>query len=179
MDVNTGKTPEAGKEGETRGNTLPVEKDADPTMEQLAERVEQANIDKVPKVTHEALADVMLGWKGEGKVGDNCPKVVMTIPCAVIDHRPVPGKGYFCTVGERVAQTKSEILKSDPEVALSGPWGAAIWAVKLPFLKSLGCYNEDYPQILKCQVRGTNHDVWQRTLAARSTLTRPSDLTCS
>ena len=64
VDVNTGKTPEAGKEGETRGNTLPVEKDADPTMEQFAERVEQANIDKVPKVTHEALVDVMLGWKG-------------------------------------------------------------------------------------------------------------------
>ena len=86
-----------------------MEKVADPTMEQLAERVEQANIDKVPKVTHEALADVMLGWKGEGKVGDNCTKVVMTIPCAVKDHRPVPSGGYFCTLGERVAQTRSAI----------------------------------------------------------------------
>ena len=75
MDVNTRKTPEAGKVGKTRGNTLPVEKDADHRMEQLAERVEQANIDKVAKVKHEAFSDVMLRWKGEGKVGDNCPKV--------------------------------------------------------------------------------------------------------
>ena len=66
-------------------------------------------------------------------MGDNCPKVIMTIPCAVKDHKPVDGKGYFCTLDERVAQTRSEILKSDPEVALSGPWGLAIWAVKQPF----------------------------------------------
>ena len=45
--------------------------------------------------------------------------VVIMIPCAVKDHRPVPGKGYYCTLVERVAQTRSEILKSDPEVALS------------------------------------------------------------
>ena len=47
-----------------------------------------------------ALADVMEGWKGEGKIGDNCPKEVMAIPCAVTDHRPVAGKGYFCFLGE-------------------------------------------------------------------------------
>ena len=34
-------------------------------------------------------ADVMLGWKGEGKMGNNCPKVIMTIPYAVKDHRPI------------------------------------------------------------------------------------------
>ena len=68
-----------------------------------------------------ALADVMEGWKGEGKIGDNCPKVVMAIPFAVIDHRPVLCKGYFCSLGERVPQTRSEILKSDPEVSLYGP----------------------------------------------------------
>ena len=81
-------------------------------------------------------------------MGDNCPKVIMTIPCAVKYHRPVVGKGYFFIPGERVAQTRSEILKSDPKVALSGP-----------FFESLGRYNEDYPHILKCQARGTNHDV--------------------
>ena len=68
----------------------------------------------VVKVTHEELAEVMLGWKGEGKVGDNCPKLIMTIPCSVKDHQPVEGKGYFCLSGERVAQTRSEIIKSDP-----------------------------------------------------------------
>ena len=95
----------------------------------------------------------MLGWKGEGKVGDNCKKVVMTIPCAVKDHRPVDGKGYFCTLGERVVQTRSEILKSDPEVALSGPVGCGYLGCKATFFESLGCYNEDYPQILKCHAR--------------------------
>ena len=53
------------------------------------------------KVTHEALVDVMLGWNGVGKVGDNCHKVI--IPCSVKDHRPIEGEGYFCVSGERVA----------------------------------------------------------------------------
>ena len=109
--MNTGKTPEAGQEGVSEEKTLPVEKIADPTMEQLAERVEQANIDKVDKVTHEALADVMLGWKGEGKV------VIMRTT-----HRSSSAR--------RKAQT----------MACTG---------------------------------------WQRTLGARSTLTRQSGFTCS
>ena len=90
-------------------------------VEQLAEQVEQANMDEEVKVTHEALTEVMKGWKGEGKVGDNCPKLMMVTPCSVKDHHPVEGKGYFCCLVERVAQTRSEIIKGDPEAALSGP----------------------------------------------------------
>ena len=60
-------------------------------MEQLAARVEQDNNDSVQKDTHMALADVMEGWKGEGKIGDNCPKVVMMIPCVVTGQYPVRG----------------------------------------------------------------------------------------
>ena len=57
-----------------------------------------------------ALADVMEGWKGEGQIGDNCPKVVMAIPCAVT------GKGYFFILGDGLAQTRSEIVKYEPAV---------------------------------------------------------------
>ena len=52
VDMSPGKTPEEGQKDETPGNTLPVVK---------AEKVEQANIAKVAKVTHKALADEMLG----------------------------------------------------------------------------------------------------------------------
>ena len=55
--------------------------------------------------------------------------------------------------------TRSEILKSDPEVALSDPVGCGYLGCTATFFESLGCYNEDYPQILKCHARGTNHDV--------------------
>ena len=69
-------------------------------MEQLGDRVEQANMADVVKVIHNALTKVMLGWKFEGKVGDNCLKLIMTIPCSVKNHRPVEGKGYFSGLGE-------------------------------------------------------------------------------
>ena len=46
VEENTRKTPKAGQEGRIQ------EKVADPTMEQLAARVEQANIDSVQKDTH-------------------------------------------------------------------------------------------------------------------------------
>ena len=58
----------------------------------------------------------------------------MAIPCAVPDHKPVPGKGYFCLLGDRLAQTRSEIVKYEPEKALSGPVGLGIWAVKPRFM---------------------------------------------
>ena len=48
--MNTGNTSETGQEGGTQEKTLPLEKVADPTMEQLAARVEWANI--VQKDTH-------------------------------------------------------------------------------------------------------------------------------
>ena len=83
----------------------------------------------------------------------------MTIPCAVKDRRPAVGKGYLCISGERVAQTRSEILKSDREAALSGPVGCCYLGCKAIFFESLGCYNGDYPQILKCPSQGTNHEV--------------------
>ena len=82
-------TEQESQEEENHGNNRLEVKAADPQVEQLAERVEQANMADVVKVTHEALAEVMLGWKGEGKVGDNCPKLIITIPCSVKDHRPV------------------------------------------------------------------------------------------
>ena len=54
---------------------------------------------------------------------DNCPELVMVIPYSVKDHRPVEGNRYFCCLGKRVTLTRSEIIKSDPEAALSGPVG--------------------------------------------------------
>ena len=72
--------------------------------------MEKANMeDKEVKFTHEALTEVMKGWKGVLKVGDNCPELVMVlvIPCSVKNQRPVKGKGYFCCSGKRVAQMRN------------------------------------------------------------------------
>ena len=111
-----------------------MEKIADLTVEQLSARVEQANLDSVKKDTHMALANVMEGWKGKGKIGDNCPKVVLVIPCTVTDHKPVAGKGYFCILGDTPAQTRSEFVKYEPEVALTGPAGCGYFGCKARFL---------------------------------------------
>ena len=77
--------PEESQEEENPGNNHLEVKAADPQVKQLAERVEQANMADMVKVTHGSLAEVMLG---EGKL-------IMTIPCSVTDHRPVEGKSYF------------------------------------------------------------------------------------
>ena len=97
------------------------------------------------KDAHSSLADVMEGWNGKGKIGDNCLKVVMAIPCAVPDHKPMPGKGFFRLLGDRLAQTKSEIVKIEPEKTLEGPKGYGCLECKSTFYDSLGCYNNDYP----------------------------------
>ena len=69
------------------------------------------------------------------------------------------GKGYFCCLGKRVAQTRSEIIKGDPEAALSGLVGCGYLGCKATFFQAVQCYNEDYPQILRCKNRTTKHDV--------------------
>ena len=133
-DESTGNIPVAGQEGGSQ-ETLPVEKVVELTVEELAARVEQANLDSVKNDANMALADVMKGWKREGKTGDNCPKVVMVIPCTVTDHKPVAGKGYFCILGDTPAQTRSEFVKYEPEVALSGPEGCGYLGCKARFFK--------------------------------------------
>ena len=90
-------------------------------MEELAARVEQATLNNA----HSSLTEVMKGWNAMGKIGDNCPKVLMATPCAVSDHKPVPGKGFFCLLGDRLAQTRAETVKSEPEKALEGPKGCS------------------------------------------------------
>ena len=95
-DESTGNILVAGQE------TLPVEKVVELTVDELAARVEQANLDSVKKDAHMALADVMEGWKGEGKTGDNCPKVVMAIPCAVPDHKPTSWETDWPKPGQKL-----------------------------------------------------------------------------
>ena len=48
--------------------TLPVEQDAALSVEKLAARVEQANLDSVKKYAHVALANVMVGWNGKERL---------------------------------------------------------------------------------------------------------------
>ena len=69
------------------------------------------------------------------------------------------GNGYFCCFGERVAKTRSEFIKGDPEAALSGPVGCAYLGCKSSFFQAVQCYNGDYPQVLRCENRSTKHDV--------------------
>ena len=80
---------------------LPARREGE-SQEQLAARVEMANLDSVKKDAHMALADVMEGWKGEGKTGDNCPKVVMAIPCAVPDHKPTSWETDWPKPGQKL-----------------------------------------------------------------------------
>ena len=62
---------------------------ADAQVAELAEQVDKTNMeDNEVKVTHEALSEVMKGWKGVAKVGDNCPELLMVVPCSLKDHRP-------------------------------------------------------------------------------------------
>ena len=79
----------------------------------------------------------------------------MVNPYSVKDHRPVEGKGYFCCLGERVAQTRSEIIKGDPEAALSGPVKCAYLGWKSSFFQAVQCYNGYYPQVLRYEDRST------------------------
>ena len=65
----------------------------------------------------------MKEWHAKGKIGDNFPKVLMATPCAVPDHKPVSGKALFCLLGDRLATTRAEIVKSEPEKALEAPKG--------------------------------------------------------
>ena len=141
------------------GNTAPTEQEEALSMEELAAKVEQATLENVKKNAHSSLTEVNKGWNSKGKMGDNCPKVLMATPCAVPDHKPVPGKGFFCLLGDRLAQTRSETVNSEPEKALEGPKGCGYLGCKSSFFDSLGCCNNDYPQVLKCQARMKNHDV--------------------
>ena len=68
-------------------------------MDNLTAQVEQATLDAVKKNAHCALAEVMEGWKIKGQIGDNCPRSLMGTPCAVAEHTPVDGKGYFVLPG--------------------------------------------------------------------------------
>ena len=105
MDTgNTGDT--SGASQERGGITVPAVQEVALSMEELAARVEQATLNNVKKNAHISLTEVMEGWNANGKIGDNFPKVLMAIPCAVPDHKPAPGKGYFCLLGERLAQTR-------------------------------------------------------------------------
>ena len=65
----------------------------------------------------------------------------MAIPCAVPDHKPVPGKGFFCLLGDMLAQTRSEIVKFEPEKALDGPKGCG-------YLGSKSTFNDSYVIIM-------------------------------
>ena len=62
-EVSPGNNPEDSQE--IPGKNLMKVNDVDPVVEQLADKVERANMGEVAKVTHEALANVMLGWKDE------------------------------------------------------------------------------------------------------------------
>ena len=78
------------------GKPVPVELEEELSMEDLAAKVEQATLETVKKNAHCSLTEVMKGWHAKGKIGDNCPKVLMATPCAVPDHNPQSGKGFFC-----------------------------------------------------------------------------------
>ena len=110
-------------------------------MEDLAAKVEQATLETVKKNAHCSLTEVMKGWHAKGKIGDNCPKVLMATPCAVPDHKPVSGKGIFCLLGDSLATTRAEIVKYEAEKALQGPKGCGYLGCKSSFFDSLGCYN--------------------------------------
>ena len=94
-------------------DTQEVENPGDNTKEEAADKqvaefetqVDKTTMDeKVVKVSHEALREVMKGWKGVGKRGDKNPEVVMIVPCSVKDQHPVEGKGYMLCVGKKVSQ---------------------------------------------------------------------------
>ena len=99
--------------------------------------------DKVVKVSHEALREVMKGWKGVGKRGDKNPEVVMIVPCSVKDQHPVEGKGYMLCVGKKLAQSRSEVMKSDPETAIDGPVVCGYTGCTTKFFQALQRWNED------------------------------------
>ena len=105
------------------------------------------------------MSEVIKGWNGVGKVGDNCPELLMVIPGLVKDHLPVEGKGHFYCLGKKVAQTRSEIIKKDPLTALDVLVGCGYLGCKAKFFQALLCYNEDYPQIPRCENRTTKHDL--------------------
>ena len=122
MDTgNTGDTSGVSHEGGDLA--VPVEQEVALSMEELAARVEQATLNNVKRNAHSSLTEVNKGWNSKGKMGDNCPKVLMATPCAVPDHKPVPGKEFICLLGDRLAQTRSEIVKFEPEKALEGLQG--------------------------------------------------------
>ena len=75
------------------------------------------------------------------------------------DHKPVNGNGYFVLPGDCLATTRSEVVKYEPWKALQGPKGCGYLGCKSSFFDSIGCYINDYPQVLKCQARQPSHDV--------------------
>ena len=101
----------------------------------------------------------MEGWKIKGQIGDNCPRSLMATPCAVAEHTPVDGKGYFVLPGDCLAATMSEVVKYEPWKALQGPKGCGYLGCKSSFYDSIGCFINDYLQVLKCQARQPSHDV--------------------
>ena len=60
----------------------------------------------------------MEGGKVKGQIGDNCPRSLMGTPCAVADHKPVNGKGYFVLPGDCLQASMSELVKHKPWVVL-------------------------------------------------------------
>ena len=114
-------------------------------MDDLTAQVEQATLDAVKKNAHCALAEVMEGWKIKGQIGDNCPRSLMGPPCAVADHKPVNGKGYFVLPGDCLAATRSEVVKYEPWKALQGPQRCGYLGCKSSFYGSIGCFINDYP----------------------------------
>ena len=93
------------------GNPVTVELEEEQAMENLAVKVEQATLETVKKNAHCSLPGVMEGWKVKDQIGDNCPRVMMATPCAVPDHKPVNGKGFFCLLGDSLATTRAEVVK--------------------------------------------------------------------
>ena len=83
--MSTWDIPVASQEGGSL-ETLPVEQEVALSMEELAARVEQATLNNVKKNAHSSLTEAMKSWNAKGKISDNCPNVLMALPCAVPDH---------------------------------------------------------------------------------------------
>ena len=70
------------------GNTQ--EKVPDQQVAELNKKVDATTMnDKVVKVGHEALREVLKGWTGVGKLGEKNPEVMMVVPCCMKDHQGV------------------------------------------------------------------------------------------